>query len=105
MDTKPQYSSLAYSTRTEDIVDSSINSVLTTTLLKSREREEDDMHRTLTIEEVSRLTEPNKPCVIIDQTTLIGKDVRPNTLFGNLRLRKKRVYIYFGVHFCSFVFF
>ena len=88
MVTKAPYSSLAYSTRTEDIVDQSINSVLTTTLLKSRQ-ENDDMHKTLTIEDVARLTEPNKPCVIIDQETLIGQHIRPNTLFGALKLREK----------------
>ena len=87
MDMKPQYSSLAYSTATEDIVDSSINSVLTTTLLKSRDG--GDMHRTLTLEEVTLMTEPNKPCVIIDQKTLVGKHISPNSLFGNLRLMKK----------------
>ena len=83
-----EYSSMAYSARTEDIVDSNINSVLATTLLKSRE-EYDDMHSTLSIEDVTRLTEQNKPCVIIEQATLVGSNVCPKSLFGNLKLMEK----------------
>ena len=104
--TKAPYSSLAYSTRTEDIVDSSINSVLTTTLLKSRE-EGDDVHSTLSIEDVARLTEPNKPCVIIEQATLVGSNVRPNSLFGNLKLMEKseRMLPHLPIHAKIFIYF
>lgn len=87
------YVSLPYSTNTECIVDANIRSVLTTTLLRSRPEPEpsDNAHNTLTIADVVRLTEAGKPCVIIDQMTLVGQDVPENSLFGSLRLITKHV--------------